>query len=181
MYRKNDNDVTTCWHDVIVNFFDVVLFLLSSLVTCPSFMSISLLVLELWTFSFIRDWPEIWLSEIPSEFCPISGDWGDLRISNLTRMFLIKYIWMLRNASVIAFTVSWVIKGKPKWGGVQSLEPSSIRKEMVDINILIKSSNDRKIMQSIKITSRPPWRIRKWNHLSQFRWTSTKVIPIEKT
>ena len=25
-----------------------------------------------------------------------------------------------------------------------------------------------------------PSRIRKWNQLSQFRWTSTKVIPIEK-
>ena len=34
-------------HDVIVNFFDVALFLLSSLVTGPSFMSISSLVLEL--------------------------------------------------------------------------------------------------------------------------------------
>ena len=37
----------------------VVLFLLSSLVTCPSLMSIWSLVLELWQFSFIKDWPEI--------------------------------------------------------------------------------------------------------------------------
>ena len=44
---KNDNDVTIFRHDVNVNFFDVVLFLLSSLVTGPSFMSISSLVLEL--------------------------------------------------------------------------------------------------------------------------------------
>ena len=69
-------------HDVICrphlsNFFDVVLFLLSSLVTDPSFMSISSLVLELWQFSFIRNWPEIRKSEIPtSEFCPVSADWG---------------------------------------------------------------------------------------------------------
>ena len=55
---RNDNDVTIFWHDVNVNFFDVVLFLLSSLVTGPSFMSILLLVLELWQFSVIRDWPE---------------------------------------------------------------------------------------------------------------------------
>ena len=41
------------------HFFDVVIFLLSILVTGPSFMSISSLVLELWQFSFIRDWPEI--------------------------------------------------------------------------------------------------------------------------
>ena len=47
-------------------------------------MSISLLVLELWQFSFIRDWPETQKSEIPpSEFCPISGDWAEWRIPNL--------------------------------------------------------------------------------------------------
>ena len=56
------------------------------------------------------------------------------------------------------------------------------RKETVDIDILVTSRNgDRKIMQSIRITSRPPSRKRNWNQLSQFRRTSTKVIPIEKT
>ena len=45
---KNDSDVTIFRHDVIVHFFfDVVLFLLSGLVTGPSFMSVSSLVLEL--------------------------------------------------------------------------------------------------------------------------------------
>ena len=88
------------------NFFDVVLFLLSSLVTGPSFMSISSLVLKLWQFSFIRDWPEIRKSEIPpSEFCPISGDWGKLWIPNLARMSPIKYYWMLQNSRVTALTV----------------------------------------------------------------------------
>ena len=88
------------------NFFDVVLFLLSSLVTGPSFMLISSLVLELWQFSFIRDWPEIWKSEIPpSEFCPISGDWVKLWIPNLTRMSLIECYWMLQISRVTAFTV----------------------------------------------------------------------------
>ena len=87
------------------NFFKVVLFFLSSLVTGPSFMSISSLVLELWQFSFIRDWPEIQKSEIsPSEFCP-TGDWGKLGILNLARMSLIKCYWMLQNARVTAFTV----------------------------------------------------------------------------
>ena len=88
------------------NFFDAVLFLLSSLVTDPSFMSISSLVLELWQISFIRDWPEIQKSEIPqSEFCPISGDWGKLWIPNLAWMFLIECYWMLQNSSVTAFTI----------------------------------------------------------------------------
>ena len=48
----------------------------------------------------------------------------------------------------------------------------------VDIDILATSMNgNRKIMQSIRITSRPPSsRIRKWNQFSQFRWTFAKVI-----
>ena len=96
------------------NFFDVVLFLLSSLVTGPSFMSISSLVLELWQFSFIRDWPEIQKSEIPpSAFCPISGDWDELWIPNLTKMFLIECYWMLKNSGGYSFYYFRVIKGKP--------------------------------------------------------------------
>ena len=88
------------------NFFDVVLFIMSSLVTGPSFMSMSSLVLELWQFSFIRDWPEIRKSEIPpSEFCPISGDWGKLWISNLAKLSLIECYWMMQNSRVTAFTV----------------------------------------------------------------------------
>ena len=46
----------------------------------------------------------------------------------------------------------------------------SIGKETVDISILVTSRNgDRNIMQSIRITSKPPLRIRKKNQLSQFR------------
>ena len=48
-------------------------------------------------------------------------------------------------------------------------ESSCARKETVDIDILVTSRNgDRKIMQSIRIMSRPPLRKRKWNQLSQF-------------
>ena len=48
-------------------------------------------------------------------------------------------------------------------------ESSRARKGTVDIDNLVTSRNgDRKIMQSIRITSRPPWRKRKWNQLSQF-------------
>ena len=53
-----------CQHDFVFNFFKVAVLYLSSLVTGSSFMSISLLVLELWQFSFIRAWPEIQKSEI---------------------------------------------------------------------------------------------------------------------
>ena len=48
-------------------------------------------------------------------------------------------------------------------------ESSYVWKETVDINILVISRNcDRKIMQSIRITGRPPLRKKKWNWLSQF-------------
>ena len=43
-------------------------------------------------------------------------------------------------------------------------ESSCARKGTVEIDILVTSRNgDRKIMQSIRITSRPPLRRRNWN------------------
>ena len=46
---------------------------------------------EIMTISFIREWPEIWKSEIPwSEFFPISGDWAKSWIPNLVQMFVIE-------------------------------------------------------------------------------------------
>ena len=43
-------------------------------------------------------------------------------------------------------------------------EANCARKQTVDIDILVTSGNsDRKIMQSIRITSGPPSRERKWN------------------
>ena len=52
------------------------------------------------------------------------------------------------------------------------LESSCSKKvfETVTIDILVTFRNgDCKIMQSIRITSRPPSRIRKWNQSNQFR------------
>ena len=92
-------------------FLDVVLFLLSILNTGPSFMSISSLLLKFCQFTFIRNWPEIRKSEIPpSKFCPISGDWGELEIPNLARVFLIKCYLMMQNGSVTACTVSKLLR-----------------------------------------------------------------------
>ena len=49
-------------------------------------------------------------------------------------------------------------------------ESSCARKETVDIETLVTSRNgDRKIMQSIRMTSRPSLRIREWNQEGQFR------------
>ena len=103
---KNDNEVTICQHDVINKLFKVFLFLFSILVTTTSFMSTSSLVLELWQFTFIRDWPEIRKLEIPpSEFFPISGDQGDSGIPNLTWMPCIQWggggVWSSKINQVI--------------------------------------------------------------------------------
>ena len=85
------------------------MFLLSNLVTDPSFMSISLPVMELWQFLFIRDWLENRKLKIHlSKFRPISGDWGKLGMQNLAGISLMKCYWMLENAR---FT--WIIKRKP--------------------------------------------------------------------
>ena len=115
--------------------FDVVLFLLSDLVTCPSFMPISWLVLELW--HLIRDWPEIWKSEIPlSEFCPISGDWGKLGILDLVRKSLIKYIWIVENARVTAFTVSVLLRETQHGGGgkINSTTQISVKRPLISMH-----------------------------------------------
>ena len=103
------------------NLFGVVLFLLSSLVTSLRFVSIS--SLKLWQFSFIRDWPEIWKSETPPpDFCPISGDWGELWILNLIRMFVIECYWMLQNSRVTTFTVFELLR-ENQLGGSKITRP----------------------------------------------------------
>ena len=61
-------------------------------------------------------------------------------------------------------------------------EPTCTRKETANTDILVTSRNgDRKIRQSIRMKSRPNLRKGKWNQLSQFWRTSTKVITTEKT
>ena len=76
-------------------------------------MSMWLLVLEWWKFSFIRDWLEFRKSWIPpSEFWPIFRDSGQLGIPNMAWMSLIKCYWMLQNAKVTAFTASELLREK---------------------------------------------------------------------
>ena len=103
-----------CLHNLLTwrhHHLGVNVFLLSSLVTGPSFMSISLLVLESWQFSFIKDWPETRKSEIPPYgFYSISGGRGKLGTPNLVLMFLMKCYWMLQNTKVTAFTVPELLR-----------------------------------------------------------------------
>ena len=92
---KNDKKSQFAEMKSLSKFFEVVLCFLWFLVTGPSFMSISSLVLQLRQFSFTRDWSEIWTWKIPSsKFCPISRDWGKLETPNLAGIFLIKYYWI---------------------------------------------------------------------------------------
>ena len=112
--RKYYNDVTNYWHGFIIKFFDVILFLLSSSVTSPSFISISSLDLELWQFSFISDWPEIWKLEITqSEFFPMSGEWGELLIQNLGTNVSDEILLNATKCQSYSFYRFWVIKGNP--------------------------------------------------------------------
>ena len=47
-------------------------------------------------------------------------------------------------------------------------------------NLVISINGDTIVMQSISITSRPSSRIRNCNKFSQFGWTCTRVITIER-
>ena len=119
-------------------FFDVAVFVLSSLMTDLSFISVPLLVLDLSQFLFIRDWPEIQKSEIPpSEFCPISGDRGKLAIPNLAEMFVMRYYWILQNARVTVFTVSELLR--------ENQQRDSPRLEIKTTKIKILEKNNLKI------------------------------------
>ena len=97
------------------NFFDVVLFLLSSLVTGPNFMSMSSLVLELWQFSFIRDWPENRKSEIPTSEYKYKrlGQVMDTKFgTNVSNKMGLN----ARKFQYYSFYHFWAIKGKPTGG-----------------------------------------------------------------
>ena len=76
------------------------------------------------TIFFIRDGLDIPKSKIPpSEFCPISGDWGQLWIPNLPRMCLIiECYWMLQNSRVTAFTIIELLR-ENQLGGWVKLPP----------------------------------------------------------
>ena len=101
------------------NFFDVVSFFLSGLVTGPSFMSISSLVLELRQFSFIRNWPEIGNTPV----------WVLPNIWRLERVMDTKFGTNISNRMLLnavkyqgySFYLFWVLKEK------QTVPPTQIR------------------------------------------------------
>ena len=102
-------------------YFDVILFLKSSLVIAPSFMSISSLVLELWQFSFKRDCPEIRKLGIPPSELP--NIWRLGRVMNtkfgMIEDRIIKCYWTLQNFKITVFTVFDLLRENQLsvWGG----------------------------------------------------------------
>ena len=104
--RKNDNDVTIFRHDVNVKFFWRCFVSLVRFSYWSKF-HVNIItgsgIMKIFFYKGLTRNPEI--GNTPSEFCPISGDWGKLWIPNLTRMSLIECYWMLQNSSVTVFTV----------------------------------------------------------------------------
>ena len=121
-------------------FFNGLLFLLSSLATGPGFMSISLMVLELWQFSFIKDWPEIRKSKIPPSGLNIwrLGQVGNNKFdTNVSNKMLLNAA-KSQGCSICRFEV---IKGKPTRGRGVKLSPTHIRVNRINqtynLNVLI--------------------------------------------
>ena len=90
---------------------DIVMLLLSSLVTGPSFVPMPWLILE-WAIL-------IYKRLAMSGSCSISGDWSKLQILNLAGMSLIKIFWMLWNVRVAAFTVYKLLRQSQQGEGVK--------------------------------------------------------------
>ena len=69
--------------------------------------------------------PEI--GDIPSEFCPISEDWGELWIPNLAQMSLTECYLMLQDSRVTTFTVFELLRENQLGGGGKITLPPSPR------------------------------------------------------
>ena len=95
------------------HFSDIVLFLLSILVTGASFMSISLLVLELWKFSFkaLTRNPEF--GNTPVWILPNIWRLGQVTDTEFGTIVCNKMIVNAAKCQVYSFYRFWVIKGKP--------------------------------------------------------------------
>ena len=133
-WKNNNNsqfaDMTWSWFSFFF-FFYIAQFLLLNLFTGSSFMTVSWLVLELWQFSFKKDWPEI--RKLGSlSFFPV---WVFTNILRLWRVrdtivgtnISNKKLMNAEKCQGYSFHSFWVIKGKPAgekgWGGVGKTNP----------------------------------------------------------
>ena len=56
------------------------------------------------------------IGNTPPKFCPISEEWGELRIPSFARMPLMKCYSMLQNVRVTALTVSELLRENQQAG-----------------------------------------------------------------
>ena len=107
---KKDNDVTISWHDVIVEFFWRYFVSLVKF-NGRSFMSISSLVLELWQFTFIRDWPEIpEIGNTPVLLLPDIWRLGRVRDTKFTGNISNEMLLNAAKCQGYSFYSFWIIK-----------------------------------------------------------------------
>ena len=133
-----------------------------------------------------KNWPEIQKSEInTSDFCQISGDWGELGIPSLVRILLIKFYWMLRNTKVTAFYHFWVIKEKPTGGKTTShplthththththVHTNTPRLGLHKFGVIFLNNRKKSIGDFTKLTSEPCMKLQSAvENLTQTRWS----------
>ena len=123
---KNDNDVTIFRHDVNVKFFWRCFVSLVKFSYWSKFHVNIITGLELWQFFYKGLTRNSEIEIPPSEFCPISADWGKLWIPNLAWMSLIERYWMLQNSRVTAFSVLELLR-ENQLGGGGNFTPTQIR------------------------------------------------------
>ena len=101
--KKNDNDVTISWHDVIVKIFWCGFISLVKFSYWSKFhvnITTGSGIMTIFFYKGLTRNPEI--GNIP--LCLISGDWDKLWIPDLAQMSN-RIFWMLQNFRVTAFTV----------------------------------------------------------------------------
>ena len=127
---ENDNDVTTFQKSI--NLFDFTVFLLSSLLTDPNFMSISWL--ELRKFLLIKDWPEnLEIVNTPAWVLPSILRLGQVRNTEFGRNVSNKMLLNALKCQGYCFYYFWVIKGKPTGRGKITPPP----RLMLNIGVLV--------------------------------------------
>ena len=84
-------------------------------------------------------------------------EWGD---QNLTFFQVVLMVFWVNIKTILLYC---------KCGAVKMQQSSCVRKDTVDIENLVTFRNGDRKMQSIRVRSRRPSRIRKWNQLSLFR------------
>ena len=116
--------------------FFLTLFPLSSLVTGPSFMSISSLFLELWQFSFISDWPEIQKRKYPRLSFAQNLGRGWVKDTKVGTNVSNKMLHMLQNARVTVFIIYELLRKNQQEKGDVNLTPSPFPPTQIKVQLL---------------------------------------------